>query len=176
MIHILFWNPDISSMTAQRMVREMPRIIEYGGYFNWCFWEYENVKPGDECFLVRCNDSSGHHGIVLKGKIISDPYVSQDWSGRGRKIYYADWYPQEFIDSEEVAPLSPDVLEREMPDFGWRGGHSGRPLPAPCEPVLERLWYDHLKALYRDGHEFHVNARANELTPGTLDFWKFLNA
>lgn len=140
MVYILFWNPDISSMSRNRMEIEMPEIIRNGGYFNWSFWEHDNVHPGDDCYLVRCGDKTGPHGVVLKGKIISEPYISEDWSGKGRTIYYADWYPQEFIDSEWTEPLSPDELEKYMPDFNWRGGHSGRPLPEKYVTILEKMW------------------------------------
>ena len=50
MIHILFWNPDISSMTRDRMTDEMTEILNEGGYFNWSFWEYENV--GKVTFVI----------------------------------------------------------------------------------------------------------------------------
>lgn len=177
MVHILFWNPDISSMTRDRMTDEMGELIFNGGWFNWSFWEYENVKPGDVCYLVRCGDKSGPHGIVLRGKIISDPYVAEDWSGRGRKTYYADWYPQEFIDSEYAKPLSPDALEAAIPDFNWRGGHSGRPLPEKYEKVLEKLWYDYITPMIDriDDDWLQLNPRADELTDSALDFWKIVN-
>lgn len=176
MVHILFWNPDISSMTRDRMTDEMTEIVQYGGHFNWSFWEYENVKPDDICYLVRCSDQQGPHGIVLRGKIISKPYQDQDWAGKGRKIFYADWYPQEFIDSEYSSPLSPKELEEAMPDFNWRGGHSGRVLPNDYERILEKLWYNHLRKLFSElGDGLFVNPRADELTDQTLDFWKEIN-
>ena len=177
MTHILFWNPDISSMTRERMTNEMSEIIEDGGFFNWSFWEYKNVKPGDICYLVRCSDMKGPHGIVLRGLIYSYPYQDTDWAGKGRKVFYADWYPQEFIDSEYAAPLSPEFLESVIPDFNWRGGHSGRELPQKYEVILENLWYTHINGMFDDlGEGLMVNSRAFELTPQTLDFWKKINA
>ena len=176
MVHILFWNPDISNMTRNRMTDEMTEIINDGGYFNWSFWEYENVKSGDVCYLVRCSDESGPHGVVLRGKIIYSPYQGQDWSGKGRKVFYADWYPQKFINSEYASPLLLDKLEKEMPDFNWRGGHSGRVLTSAYESILEDLWYNHLKELLPElGERLIINPRADELTPQTLDFWKKIN-
>ncbi|MBD5208201.1 MAG: hypothetical protein HDS79_08100 [Bacteroidales bacterium] len=177
MIHILFWNPDISSMTRDRMTDEMTEILNDGGCFNWSFWEHENVREGDVCYLVRCSDESGPHGVVLRGKIISTPYQDQDWAGKGRKVFYADWYPQEFIDSEYATPLSPERLEKAMPDFNWRGGHSGRELSVTYGEILEKLWYDYLKELLPElGNGLMVNPRADELTPQTLDFWKVINS
>lgn len=35
MVHILYWNPDISSMTRDCMTDEMTEIVSFGGYFNW---------------------------------------------------------------------------------------------------------------------------------------------
>lgn len=176
MVHILFWNPDISSMTRDRMTDEMTDIVFFGGYFNWSFWEYENVHIGDICYLVRCSDKLGPHGVVLRGLITSEPYQAEDWSGRGRKIFYADWIPQEFIDTEYASPLSPDVLESLIPEFNWRGGHSGRPLPAKFDNTLKQAWYKHLESLLPEFQSgLKVNDRSNELTPDTLDFWKRIN-
>lgn len=176
MVHILFWNPDISSMTRDRMTDEMSEIVNYGGWFNWSFWEYEHVNVGDICYLVRCGDAQGPHGIVLRGEITSKPYQDEDWSGRGRRTMYADWHPQEFIDSEYDAPLPPEMLEAEMPDFNWRGGHSGRVLPHEYEKTLEKLWYKYIGGLLdKIDAGLLVNPRANELTPSTLDFWKLIN-
>ena len=175
MVHLIFWNPDISSMTRERMTDEMSEIIFNGGMFNWSFWEHENVKPGDTCYMVRCGDHTGPHGVMLRAKIISKPYVDEDWSGRGRKIYYADWFPQEFIDTEYENPLSVDVLEQLMPEVNWRGGHSGRELQPDYESILEKAWYDCLRELIPTIPEgLMVNPRANELTSQTLDFWKIL--
>lgn len=176
MVHILFWNPGISSMTRERMEEEMSEIVAYGGHFNWSFWEHDDVHPGDICYLVRCSDKTGPHGIVLKGKIISEPYIDEDWYGKGRTVYYADWYPQEFIDSEWAQPLSPELLDKEIPDFNWHGGHSGRPLPKQYEETLSTLWYDHISKLIDElDDKLFVNPRADELTPATLDFWKLIN-
>lgn len=177
MVHILFWNPDISSVTRERMAAELPEIILSGYDYNWSFREYENVKPGDICYLVRCSDEHGPHGVVLRAKIISFPYISEDWSGQNRTVYYADWIPQEFIDTELESPLSPEVLEKLMPDFNWRGGASGRELPEEYAPVLEKAWYDHLRKLLPSIDEgLLVNAQADGLTAATLDFWKEINA
>ena len=64
-----------------------------------------------------------------------------------------------------------------MPDFNWRGGHSGRELPTHYESILEELWYNYLKELLSDfGEGLMVNPRAEELTPQTLDFWKVINS
>lgn len=176
MVHILFWNPDISSMTRDRMTDEMTDVMDWGGTFNWSFWEYENVKPGDTCYLVRCSDAQGPHGLMLRATIISEAYQDEDWSGKGRRTMYADWYPQEFIDSEYTSPLSPDKLESAMPGFNWRGGHSGRELPKEYEQVLENLWYEYLKSLIDEfGSGLQVNSHADQLSAATLDFWKTIN-
>ena len=64
-----------------------------------------------------------------------------------------------------------------MPDFNWRGGHSGRELPADYEELLEELWYDYFKELLPElNNGLMVNPRADELTPQTLDFWKVINS
>lgn len=163
-------------MTRGRMQDEMINIVRDGGWFNWSFWEYDRVRPGDVCYMVRCGDSVGPHGMMLRGHIFTDPYVSEDWSGRGRVIHYADWYPEVFIDTEKLPPLTPGELERIVPGVNWRGGHSGRPLPPEFAEALDRAWFAHVESLLdKWGDGLELNERANDLSDGMLDFWKVIN-
>ena len=59
------------------------------------------------------------------------------------------------IDTESCPILTTDILQREMPDFDWTGGHSGRVLPSKYEETIESLWKNFL-----DEHEsiFHRHA------------------
>lgn len=178
MVHVLFWNPDISSAKVDRLTRSMIEVIRFGGMWDWSFWDYEGVHIGDTCYLIRCNDLKGPHGVVAKGRIISEPYMGQDWSGRGRKIFYADWFPQEFIDtSSVVSPLTPEKLETELPDFKWRGGRSGQMLSKEYGDRLDLLWNEHLATLLPNiNNGLFINQRANELSDSSLDFRKTANA
>ncbi|MCM1137849.1 MAG: hypothetical protein NC221_07915 [Duncaniella sp.] len=77
----------------------------------------------------------------MKGLILTETYESHDWSPKNRAhIHYADIYQNFTINSfEDVKLLTPDVLAKEIPDFNWYGGHSGRLLNEEDAKILDAL-------------------------------------
>ncbi len=140
--YILFWNPAISSYTEERFLDD----FESGyGVGNWSVHEYQQLQPGDHFYMMRCGD--GNVGIVMKGVFISEAYESLDWSPKNRpNIFYANIYQNFTINSfDDVKLLSPDVLEKEIPDFNWYGGHSGRLLSESNAKILDAMWEKYLE-------------------------------
>lgn len=139
--YILFWNPDISSYTEKRFKNDF-----YSGFGvgNWSFREYENIKPGDKFYMVRCGE--GNLGIVMKGLILTEAYEDSDWSPKKRhNIHYADIYQNFTINSfDNVKLITPDELTKEIPDFDWYGGGSGRLLNEKDAAKLDVLWEKYL--------------------------------
>ena len=43
-------------------------------------------KYGDKFYMIRTGE--GKNGVVMRGTIIGTPYPDEDWSGKGRKVYY----------------------------------------------------------------------------------------
>lgn len=139
--YILFWNPAISSYNKERFLDDFDWEAGVG---NWSFNEYANVRPGDRFYMVRCGE--GNVGVVMKGLILTEAYESQDWSPKKRAyIHYADIYQNFTINSfEDVKLLTPDELTKEIPDFNWYGGSSGRLLDAKSAEKLDTLWEKYL--------------------------------
>lgn len=119
---ILMWNPSISSVTEDGFVESMVEMFE--GWFNWSVFEWEKAKMGDRFYLVRVGDGKGT-GVVMAGVFGSQPYKSEDWSGRKRVVYYMDLYPNVVVNPKAFPVMTTDELERAVPDYQWRGGHSG---------------------------------------------------
>lgn len=132
---ILFWNPAISSYTLERFQADLENFDDT---YNWSVWEHEEAKYGDRFFLVRCGE--GNTGICMSGRFSSNPYKGEDWSGRGREVYYMDMLPDYIINSEDNPILTTKELQKAIPDFNWTGGHSGRILSTEQAEVLEKLW------------------------------------
>ena len=132
---ILFWNPGISSYTIERL-REDLDVEQHVS--NWSVWEHKKAHKGDRFFMVRCGE--GKTGICMSGFFNSDPYQGEDWSGKGREVYYMDISADFVIDPDLLPILSTEILSREIPSFDWSGGHSGRLLPAQKAKKLEKLW------------------------------------
>jgi len=137
---ILFWNPDISSYTIERLREDLSNYAHVG---NWSVWEHDKAHKGDRFFMVRCG--KGKTGICMSGRFRSEPYLDEDWSGKGREVYYMDLMADTVIDPDLLPILSTEVLSKIIPSFDWSGGHSGRALPVEHAEKLEKLWVDFLE-------------------------------
>ena len=85
-------------------------------------------------------------GICMAGEFISEPYCGEDWSGKGRETFYMDMSIRQASDPDKFVILkSADLLE-EIPDFDWKGGHSGRLLDEESAAKLEKLFEKSLAA------------------------------
>jgi len=169
---ILKWNPAISSYTLGRSDRGFEEARTQRNYLlNWSIWEYQKVHAGDRFFMLRVGE--GNTGIVMSGNVISEPYRSEDWSGKGRITYYADIHPDFMIDSEAGPVLETRALEGEMPEFQWNGGHSGMVLPDGYAEKLEWLWCEFLFRCYDEAYSdaFICNVRGIP-EPALLHFYR----
>lgn len=141
---ILFWNPEISSFKyddfgyAIRNLNNEP--------FNWSVWEHEKARKGDSFYLVKCGGER-NNGICMSGHFISDPYLGEDWSGKGREVYYMDMKIDVAINPKYFPVLPAEDLQKVFPDFDWTGGHSGRILPNIYSP--HSIWMQFVEKNYR---------------------------
>lgn len=157
---ILFWNPAISSYTIERLREDM---ANYAHVSNWSVWEHDKAHKGDRFFMVRCGE--GKTGICMSGRFRSEPYRDEDWSGKGREVYYMDLMADTVIDPDILPILSTEVLSESIPSFDWRGGHSGRLLSAKEAERLEQLWAEFL-----DEHEQIFGKLTLQVHIGDEDF------
>ena len=54
--------------------------------FDWSVYESQKAHEGDRFFMVRVGE--GNTGVFAAGRFTSEPYKSEDWSGKGREVYY----------------------------------------------------------------------------------------
>jgi hypothetical protein len=133
---ILMWNPAISSVTMENHVNDIPNLLTEE--FNWSVYEYEKAKMGDRFVMIRCGE--GRTGIVMSGVFSSNPYEAEDWSGKGRKVFYMDMTPNFIADPERLENfITTEDLQKAIPDFEWSGGHSGRILTVAQAKKLEEI-------------------------------------
>ena len=149
---ILRWNPAISSYTMARLDSDMEDWAK--GYwheddFDWSIYEWQKAHRGDRFFMVRVGD--GNTGIMAAGRFTSEPYKGEDWSGKGREVYYMQMEFEAVFHPERADIIGTEELERELPDIDWRKGHSGQMLNKESAERLELMWRDYIgrnKALY----------------------------
>lgn len=136
-----FWNPDISNVKES----DYNRDFRSGAFSNWSIYEYEDVKEGDDFYMVICGSKNA---VIARGVITSQPWEGDDWSPKYRRpIYYVEL--DTFV---AVNPFLTDVLltadnvAREIPDFNWYGGHAGRRLEDKNAATLAVLFEKYVKA------------------------------
>lgn len=149
---ILKWNPAISSYGMDRFDDDFhfgwkKKIIEdpFTWEFNWSVWDHDKAHKGDRFFMVRVGDGE-NNGIVMSGTFCSEPYQSEDWSGRGRTTFYMDMILDIVIDPKSDKVLPSSRLEKYLPSIEWTKGHSGLIIEPEDALSLEKIWYNHLKA------------------------------
>lgn len=146
---ILYWNPQISNFKDEER-SEFVKYIRNGNYydFNWSIWDWKEAKAGDRFFRIRCGMSNpADDGVIDSGYLINDPYIGEDWSGRGREVHYANMEFDVVIDYNHCPILAADKLDLRIPHFEWHGGHSGRLLDEQNAAELEALWEQHVHML-----------------------------
>lgn len=145
-IHIIRWNPAISNIKRDEYLDWMDSFEAPDFWISWSFWDYKDVNIGDYVFMEVVGQQ--HKGIIMSGTIVEDPEKDDDWSGKGREVYYAKFHVTAMTDPDvPTTILSTDILEKEIPDFNWEKGHSGELLSDEDGRKLIELWDDHLADL-----------------------------
>ena len=141
---ILMWNPAISNYKIEEFEEQL-RDMSEGFYdeFSWAVWDHEQARDGDRFYMVKVGP--GTNGIVMSGRFTSEPYQGEDWSGKGRTVFYMDMEIEEMIHPDRCPLLTSERLAEEIPDFEWNGGHSGRILTPEQADKLAILWDQYLK-------------------------------
>lgn len=138
---VFMWNTETSDFSVEEHVDSMKGF--YTGIFKQRIHEWKEAKMGDRFYLMRVGD--GKLGIVMAGVIASQPYVSPEWSGKGRKKYEVNIEPTLMINPETAPMLTVEDIEKEIPDFMWRGGYSGRKLTPQQAERLEKIYANYLE-------------------------------
>ena len=136
---IMRWNTDISNYTLAEFQEAMDDFFEPGFYYDWSIWDYQKAHVGDRFYMVRTG--KGKNGVVMRGYIMGEPYPDEDWSGKGRRVYYIRMKPLTMLDSERAPMLiTTDELSEKIPGFDWKEGHSGMILSDEQAAKLEVIW------------------------------------
>lgn len=132
---IFKWNPAISSYS---MLEHLQNIVREEPVSDWSVWDHEHVRRGDLFYMLKVG--CGQTGIVMRGKILTDPFTGEDWSRRGREVYYAEYRAEFMINPDTFSILNSEALLDAIPGFDWYGGHSGVILEPEQADVLDRMW------------------------------------
>lgn len=158
---IMRWNTDISNYKLSEFEDAMGDFFDEGFYYDWSIWDYQKAHIGDRFYMIRTGE--GKNGVVMRGTIISTPYPDEDWSGKGRKVFYIRMSLTNMIHPERTPLLlTTDELTEAIPDFNWKGGHSGEILSDVQADKLEEVWRDYIERTHAISSEEVVEGDFNE--------------
>ena len=141
---IMRWNTDISNYKLCEFEEAMDDFADDFFYYEWSIWDYQKVHWGDKFYMIRTG--KGKHGVVMRGTIIGMPYPDEDWSGKGRRVYYVRMRLSHMIHPEKaLLLLTTDDLGKAIPEFNWEEGHSGIILGDAMAKQLDDLWHDYVE-------------------------------
>ena len=158
---IMRWNTDISNYTLSEFEDAMEDFFDEGFYYDWSIWDYQKAHIGDHFYMIRTGE--GANGVVMRGTIIGTPYPDEDWSGKGRKVYYIRMSLTNMIHPERTPLLlTTDELTEAIPDFNWKEGHSGEILSDSQADKLEGVWKDYIERTHAISSEGVVEGDFND--------------
>ena len=141
---IMRWNTDISNYKLCEFEEAMDDFADDFFYYEWSIWDYQKVHWGDKFYMIRTG--KGKHGVVMRGTIIGMPYPDEDWSGKGRRVYYVRMRLSHMIHPEKaLLLLTTDDLGKAIPEFNWEEGHSGVILGDAMAKQLDGLWHNYVE-------------------------------
>ena len=118
---IMRWNTDISNYKLCEFEEAMDDFEVDGFYYDWSIWDYQKATP----------------------------YSDEDWSGKGRKVYYIRMSLSHMIHPEKTPLLlTTEELSNAMPSFNWEEGHSGMLLDDITAMQLDELWQDYVERVH----------------------------
>lgn len=148
---LLRWNPALSSYTMERLDEDMTDWAngEWCDDFDWSVHDWQKARKGDRFFMLRVG--GGNTGVFAAGRFTSDPFLGDDWSGKGREVHYMTMEFETVFHPERAEIITTEELRAELPEIDWSGGHSGVMLDAESAERLELMWRDYVgrnKSLY----------------------------
>ena len=152
---LLYWNPYFSSYKLERFLDEfgfpkgdnaLTPLDEWDrspNDFDWSAFEHEKAHAGDRFIFVKVGREKPT-GIVGVGHFTSDPYLSEDWSGQGRKIWYMKMEWESVVNPTTDLVLKTHQLIEAIPEVHWASGKAGTEGAPEIAAKIETLWNDHL--------------------------------
>ena len=149
---IMRWNTDVSNYKLSEFEEAMDDFDDEGFYYDWSIWDYQKAHIGDRFYMIRTGE--GEKGVVMRGSIIGTPYPDEDWSRKGRKVYYIRMSLSHMIHPDKSPKLlTIEELTEGVADFNWNNGHSGEILSDEQATRLEELWKKYIDQVHQETSE-----------------------
>lgn len=110
----------------------------------WSCRSHKSIRPGDRAFLARVG--SPPRGIFASGKLISEPFLSQHWSGEDKDVPRVLIEFDTLLNPEKEPILTVDNLDkRSLSKQTWTPQSSGISIRPEVVDELEEEWFEFLR-------------------------------
>jgi len=111
----------------------------------WSCVAHRQIKPGDRAFLVRLGVEP--KGIMGSGTVISEPFLSQHWSGEDKLVHRVLIEFDTLLNPTEDSLLGIDILDQgELSNQVWTPQSSGISIKPELTEELEAVWFDFINS------------------------------
>ena len=153
---LLYWNPHFSSYKIERFLDDFPFaegkdvLTETDDWdrtadgFDWSVIEHKKAHNGDRFIFVRVGYEKPT-GLIGVGRFISDPFMDNDWSGQGRKVFYMKMEWESVVNPTSDKVLKTHELIEVIPEVHWASGKAGVEVAPEIAKKIEALWKQHLE-------------------------------
>lgn len=140
--YLFAWNPNKWNWTDLKL--DIENLDKSGSVVQkWSCVSYKQIKPGDRAFLVRLGVEP--KGIMGSGTVVSEPFLSQHWSGEDKLVHRVLIEFDTLLNPESESLLSLGILEHgEMSNQEWTPQSSGISIKSDIIDKLETIWFDFL--------------------------------
>lgn len=156
--YLFAWNPK--KWDWKSLDESIEELNTCGKFIEkWSAQTHKKIKPGDRAFLTKVG--SVPRGIMGSGYVISEPFISEHWSGNGTLVHRV------LIEFDVLLnPGVEPILTTELLSTGnltkqtWTPQSSGIPLKDDIAEELEAVWFDFLST-----HKVHNNPFTDHKEP-----------
>ena len=109
----------------------------------WSCRSHKSIKLGDRAFLAQVG--SIPRGIFASGKVVSEPFLSQHWSGEDKDVPRVLIEFDVLLNPEKEPILTVDKLEKgNLAKQTWTPQSSGISIRLEAVNELEEIWFQFL--------------------------------
>jgi 5-methylcytosine-specific restriction protein A len=110
----------------------------------WSCRSHKSIRPGDRAFLVKVGSTP--RGIFGSGKVVSEPFLSQHWSGEDKNVPRVLIEFDVLLNPEKDPILTIDNLNKgNLAKQKWTPQSSGISIRHETADELEEKWFEFLR-------------------------------
>jgi 5-methylcytosine-specific restriction enzyme A len=147
--YLFIWNPNkwsqwIDPNNEPYIERNIEELKNTGKVtLRWSCRSHKSIRPGDRAFLAKVGSSP--RGIFGSGKVVSEPFLSQHWSGEDKDVPRVLVEFDVLLNPEKDPILTIDNLNKgNLAKQQWTPQSSGISIRQEAINELEEEWFEFL--------------------------------